>query len=67
MTFILDEEVAKRARELWANICEAARLGVMTTVRKAMAEADCVAYERHPEQPNPCWDDAEAWISDGAR
>lgn len=60
-TFTLDEEVAIRARSLGINISEAARSGVITAVRNAMAQADRAAYERQPELPDPFWDEAEAW------
>lgn len=60
-TFTLDEEVARRARALGINISEAARAGVANAVRAAMAQADRSAYERQPEQPDPFWDEAEAW------
>lgn len=60
-TFTLNEELAARARELGINISEAARTGVANAVRTAMAEADRIAYERRPEQPDPFWDEAEAW------
>lgn len=60
-TFTLNDEVAKRARELGINVSEAARSGVMTAVRRATAQADRAAYERQPEEPDTFWDQAEAW------
>ena len=60
-TFTLDEKLAERARQLNVNISAAAREGVATAVKRAMGEADRVAYQRFPEQPDNFWDDAEAW------
>ncbi|HZU74467.1 MAG TPA: type II toxin-antitoxin system CcdA family antitoxin [Acidimicrobiales bacterium] len=60
-TFTLDEELAERARQLGINISAAARQGVADAVRAALARADREAYQRHPERPEPFWDDAEAW------
>jgi post-segregation antitoxin (ccd killing protein) len=60
-TITLDEELARRARALGINISEAARRGVANAVRSAMAEGDRRAYERKPEQPDPFWEEAEAW------
>jgi post-segregation antitoxin (ccd killing protein) len=58
ITFTLDEGLARLARELGINISEAARAGVANAVR---SQADRVQYERNPEQPDPFWDEAEAW------
>ncbi len=63
-TFTLDDELAAQARELHINISAAARKGVTDAVRKAMAESDRAAYERHPERPDPFWDEAQAWIDE---
>jgi len=63
-TFTLDDALAKRARDLGINISAAARDGVETAVRAALAEADRVAYQHHPERPDPYWDDAEAWADE---
>jgi post-segregation antitoxin (ccd killing protein) len=60
-TFTLDEELAKRARELNINISAAAREGVVAAVRAALAQADRSAYERHPESADNVWEDAETW------
>lgn len=60
-TFTLDESLADQARKLGVNISAAARDGVASAVRAALAEADRAAYEQHPERPDPFWDDAEAW------
>jgi post-segregation antitoxin (ccd killing protein) len=60
-TFTLEEALAERARQLGINVSAAARDGVATAVRAALAEADRAAYEAVPERPDPFWDDAEAW------
>lgn len=60
-TFTLDEHLAARARSLGVNISAAARDGVAAAVRDALAASDRAAYERHPEAPDPGWEDAEAW------
>jgi post-segregation antitoxin (ccd killing protein) len=60
-TFTLDDELADRARLLDINISAAARDGVATAVRAAMAKADRGAYERSPEHPDPFWSEAETW------
>ncbi len=63
-TFTLDDELAARARELNINISAAARKGVTDAVRAAMIESDRTAYERHPERPDPFWDEARAWSNE---
>jgi Arc/MetJ family transcription regulator len=60
-TFTLDDELAARARELGINISAAARDGVASAVRVALARSDRDAYLRHPERPDSFWDEAEAW------
>ena len=60
-TFTLDEGLAAQARKLGVNISAAARAGVVTAVRDAMAAADREAYRQQPEQVDPYWSDAEAW------
>lgn len=60
-TFTLDEAVAEQARRLGVNISAAARDGVRAAVHEALAREDRAAYQRHPEQPDPDWHDAEAW------
>lgn len=60
-TFTLEKALAEQARELGVNISAAARRGVASAVRAALAEKDRAAYERHPEEPDPFWTDAEAW------
>ena len=60
-TFTLEESLAKQARALGVNISAAARQGVASAVRAALAENDRVAYERHPEEPDSFWAEAESW------
>ena len=60
-TFTLDRSLAEQARQLGINISSAAREGVATAVRTALAQSDRAAYERHPEQPDTFWNEAEAW------
>jgi post-segregation antitoxin (ccd killing protein) len=63
-TFTLEESLAKQARELGVNISAAARQGVASAVRAALAENDRVAYEKHPEKPDPFWAEAETWSTE---
>jgi post-segregation antitoxin (ccd killing protein) len=63
-TFTLDAELAERARELGVNISAAAREGVATAVRAALARSDRAAYQRHPERPDSFWAEAEAWSAE---
>jgi post-segregation antitoxin (ccd killing protein) len=60
-TFTLDEELADQARRLDINISLAARQGVAAAVRKALADADRVAYQKMPEKLDAFWSEAEAW------
>jgi post-segregation antitoxin (ccd killing protein) len=60
-TFTLDEELAARARKLGVNISAAARDGVASAVRQALAATDRAAYLRHPESDDDEWADIEAW------
>ena len=60
-TFTLDEKLAEQARQLGVNVSAAARDGVATAVRAALAQSDRAAYERHPERPDAFWSAAEAW------
>jgi post-segregation antitoxin (ccd killing protein) len=60
-TFSLDERLAQRAKELGVNVSAAAREGVATAVRAALARSDREAYRRHPERPDPFWSEAETW------
>lgn len=60
-TFTLDDALADRARSLGVNISAAARDGVSQAVRAALADVDRAAYERHPEQPDAFWTEAETW------
>lgn len=63
-TFTLDDSLAKQARELGVNISAAARQGVATAVRAALAEKDRAAYERHPEKADSFWAEAETWSAE---
>ena len=60
-TFTLDEQLADRARALGVNISAAARDGVETAVRAALGAADREAYRATPEEPDPFWEEAQAW------
>ena len=60
-TFTLDEELAKRARQLGISISAAARQGIADAVRAALARSDRQAYQRRPERPDRFWSEAEAW------
>lgn len=63
-TFTLDKSLAEQARELGVNISAAARQGVASAVRAALAENDRAAYERQPEGADPFWIEAEAWSAE---
>jgi post-segregation antitoxin (ccd killing protein) len=63
-TFTLEESLAEQARELGINISAAARQGVASAVRAALAENDRAAYERNPEQADPFWTESEAWSAE---
>ncbi len=60
-TFTLDDELARRARDLGINVSAAAREGVTAAVRAALAASDRAAYQRSPERPDPFWIDAQVW------
>ena len=60
-TFSIDQELAKRAKELGVNVSAAAREGVDGAVRAALARSDREAYRKHPEAPDSSWSEAEAW------
>jgi post-segregation antitoxin (ccd killing protein) len=60
-TFTLDESLAEQARHLGVNISAAARDGVASAVRAALAEADRKAYQRKPERVDDLWAAVEAW------
>lgn len=60
-TFTLDRQLAEQARQMNINLSAAARAGVREAVRAALVRKDRDAYRRHPEQPDPFWEDAEAW------
>lgn len=53
--------VPERARKLDINGAAAARQGVAAAVRAALVANDRAASTRHPERPDPDWDDTEAW------
>lgn len=63
-TFTLDDSLAEQARRLGVNISAAAREGVTTAVRAALAEADRAAYQEQPEKVDEFWGDAEAWVEE---
>jgi len=63
-TFTLEEALASEARRLGVNISAAARQGVASAVRAALAEQDRAAYERQPEKPDLFWNEAETWGSE---
>lgn len=60
-TFTLDDALAGQARRLGVNVSAAAREGVATAVRSALAEIDQAAYRAKPETVDSFWTDAEAW------
>lgn len=60
-TFTLDDSLAEQARRMGVNVSAAARAGVATAVRQALARADRVAYHERPETVDEFWGDAEAW------
>lgn len=60
-TFTLDDTLAQQARRLGVNVSAAARDGVASAVRAALAEADRAAYQDRPEKTDGFWDEAEAW------
>lgn len=60
-TFTLDDSLAEQARRLGVNISAAARDGVASAVRAALAEVDRAAYRDKPEKVDSFWTEAEAW------
>jgi Post-segregation antitoxin CcdA len=60
-TFTLDDELAEQARLLDINISAAAREGVASAVRSALAAGDRAAYIKKPERIDPFWSAAEGW------
>lgn len=60
-TFTLDDSLAEQARRLGINLSAAARDGVASAVRAALARSDRAAYERQPEEVDPLWAQAEVW------
>lgn len=63
-TFTIDRALAEQARRFKINVSAAAREGVETAVRAAMARADRDAYRRQPERPDPFWAEAETWTEE---
>lgn len=63
-TFTIDRVLAERARRLKINVSAAAREGVETAVRVALARADRDAYRRRPERPGPFWSEVETWTEE---
>lgn len=60
-TFTLEESLAEQARRLGVNISSAARDGVASAVRDALAARDRAAYADKPERFDSFWSEAEAW------
>jgi hypothetical protein len=52
------------ARRLGVNISAAARQGVATAVRAALAQADRTAYQNRPETVDEFWTGAETWADE---
>lgn len=63
-TVTIDDELVARARQLGVNISAAAREGVASAVRAALARADRAAYEKNPERPDAFWSEVEAWTEE---
>ena len=63
-TFTLDDSLAEQARRLGVNISAAARQGVATAVRAALAQADRTAYQNKPETVDEFWTGAETWADE---
>ncbi len=60
----MDDSLAEQARRLGINISAAAREGVESAVRAALARSDREAYRRNPESEDSFWREAEAWASE---
>lgn len=60
-TFTMDDSLADQARRLGVNVSAAAREGVATAVRAALADIDRAAYRDRPETLDPFWAETEAW------
>lgn len=60
-TFTVDKSLVEQARRLNIDVSAAAREGVLAAIRSAHLRSDQEAYRREPEQPDPFWDEAEAW------
>ena len=63
-TFTMDESLAEQARGLGIDVSAAAREGVESAVRAALARSDREAYRRDPESEDPFWREAEAWVAE---
>lgn len=61
MFFTIDKQLLEQARRLDIDVSAAARQGVRSAIRAAQVRSDREAYRRMPEQPDPFWDEAEAW------
>lgn len=60
-TFTLDDALAEQARRLGVNVSAAAREGVASAVRAALARGDRAAYVDKPEKVDSFWTEAETW------
>ena len=60
-TFTLDASLAEQARRLGVNVSAAARDGVASAVRAALAQGDRAAYQERPEKVDDFWADSAAW------
>ncbi len=60
-TFTINSHLLDQARMININISAAACEGVKSAVRAARLRSDQEAYRNMPEQPDPFWDEAEAW------
>ena len=58
---------AESARRLDINISAAARKGVASAVRLALAESNRAAYLKRPERIDPFWAEAQGWASRDTR
>ena len=63
-TFTIDEHLMEEARRLNINVSAAAREGVRTAIRAVQVRSDREAYRRMPEQADPFWNEAEAWVEE---
>lgn len=63
-SFTMDSALAEHAKRLGINVSAAAREGVESAVRAAMAASDREAYIRAPETGDAAWEQAEVWSSE---